>query len=315
LVDLKTIRIGSRTSELAIAQCKWVKDKIEANGHGTQVEIVPMITQGDIKLGEPLMKIGGKGLFTEELETALRNGEIDIAVHSLKDMPQDIKEDIPIIALSTRDDPRDAIVFSRCPREGSRDSGARLLGTSSLRRMLQARLLFGESIKLSPVRGNVVTRLSKLDSGEYGSLILAASGLVRLGLRDRISQLLDTDDMIPAAGQGVLAVQGRRSDDNSIVIDAIHDRDSWYEYTAESSFIREIGASCTSPVGVFAIARGTELTVKAIIADYRENAASCCGDNNSCVDQYIFENVKTGRIVIDVKEAEKAGEMLLKSMT
>jgi len=333
---LRTIRIGGRKSALAVAQSDWVKRRIEASFPGTNVVIVPIDTRGDERQGEPLMSMGGKGHFTEELEAALLNCKIDIAVHSLKDVPDWTNEDLPVIALSKREDPRDAIILPigkdkrlKGPPPFQFDG---VLGTSSLRRMLQARRLFQEDMRMSAVRGNVNSRLSKLDSGEFDVLLLASAGLIRLGLQNRISRILEINEMAPAAGQGILAVQGRRGEDYSLVKEAVHDLDSHYEYLAENSFIKASGATCTSPVGVFAKKYGAQIHMRAIIADYYAADPNAAGvraavlsatnvraaDPNAvdarATDPYIFENIRTGELTISVEDAEKAGEMLLKIM-
>ena len=208
---MKKLVIGSRDSRLALEQAEYVRRALTRLHTDITFEIKTWKTTGDMILDRTLETIGGKGLFTRELEAALLSGEADILVHSLKDMPMDEDERMPIAAVSPREDARDVLVLP----EGARGlSGP--IGTASPRRALQLMRLFPEC-EIRPVRGNVPTRLRKLDSGEYGAMCLAAAGLRRLGLEGRISRIFEPDEMLPAACQGTLAVQTRADFDRSLL--------------------------------------------------------------------------------------------------
>lgn len=263
----KRIAIGSRKSALALAQSEWVKARLASLMPDACIEIEPIETEGDRRLDRALAEIGGKGLFTFELEERLRNGSIDLAVHSLKDMPQLTPDDLPIAAFSRREDPRDALILP--PGRTIARAEAVVFGTSSPRRMLQLRALYPKASFVT-LRGNVNTRLAKLERGVCDATVLAVAGLKRLGLDDRISQVFSTDAMIPAAGQGILAIQTRRGPDIALqdALTALDDADSRDCYAAESAFLRTLQADCTSPVGAHAhVLEGAKIALIAVIAD------------------------------------------------
>ena len=201
-----TVVIGSRESRLAVIQSEMVRDYIEKNNDGLKAELLTMKTTGDIILDRTLDKVGGKGLFVKELDRALLDGRSELSVHSLKDMPMEVPEELPLLAFSNREDPRDALVL---PQGVTELDKTKPIGCSSLRRTLQLAELFPD-MECKSVRGNVQTRLKKLDSGEYSALVLAAAGLKRLGLTHRISRYFEPEEMLAAAGQGILTVQGRK---------------------------------------------------------------------------------------------------------
>ncbi len=203
------ICIGSRESRLAVIQSEMVMDFIRENCPETELELLTMKTTGDLILDRTLDKVGGKGLFVKELDRALMDRRSDLSVHSLKDMPMEVPKELPIVAFSRREDPRDVLVL---PEGCGEWSPGKPIRCSSLRRMIQLKELLPEA-EFKPVRGNVITRLAKLDAGEYSALILAAAGLKRLGLEERISRYFEPEEMIPSAGQGILAVQGRAGGD------------------------------------------------------------------------------------------------------
>ncbi len=201
----KRIYIGSRESRLAVVQSEQVMAWIKAHHPEMDVRLLTMKTTGDRILDRRLDKIGGKGLFVKELDKALMEGRSDLSVHSLKDMPMEIPGELPIVAFSAREDPRDVLVLP----EGAKELDlSKPIGCSSLRRMLQLKELYPEAT-FANIRGNVLTRLEKVDSGEYAATVLAAAGLTRLGLLHRASRYFTVEEMLPAAGQGILAVQGR----------------------------------------------------------------------------------------------------------
>ncbi len=258
----KVIVVGSRESKLAVVQANYVINQIKLHSPELDVRLVTMKTTGDKILDKTLDKIGGKGLFVKELDYALLNGDIDIAVHSLKDMPAEIDEDLPILAYSKRENPTDALVL---PKGIVSLDITKPIGSSSARRKIQLEALY-ENVIVEPIRGNVITRLQKLDNGDFGALVLASAGLIRLGLEDRISKTFETGEMIPSAGQGILAIQGRK-DENYNCIEHINDTLAQYSATAERAFTRELGCGCTAPVAVFAEISNNEMCLKALYMD------------------------------------------------
>ena len=250
------IRVGSRESALAVIQSRMVMDAIRQAVPDAELELVTMKTTGDRILDRPLDQIGGKGLFVKELDHVLRDGRVDFTVHSLKDMPMDVPEDLPLAAFSRREDPRDVLVLA----EGaSQLDPSRPIGCSSRRRQLQLKALFPR-MEVMPVRGNVQTRLKKLQDGEYSALVLAAAGLKRLGLENRISRYFEPEEILPAAGQGILAVQTRRGTDTACLA-KLHDRDAACCALAERAFVRSLDGGCSSPVAAYAVVEGEKLTL------------------------------------------------------
>ncbi|MDO4339495.1 MAG: hydroxymethylbilane synthase [Eubacteriales bacterium] len=268
--------IGSRESALAVLQSELVQDYIETHNSGVEVEILTMKTTGDIILDRTLDKIGGKGLFVKELDKALLEGRSQLSVHSLKDMPMEVPEELPLLAFSVREDPRDVLVLPEGAKELDPDKP---LGCSSLRRTLQLKELYPD-MEVKSIRGNLQTRLRKLDSGEYSALILAAAGLKRLGLENRIHRYFTPDEMIPAAGQGILAVQGKAGEDYPY-LEGYNDPDAWAEGNAERAFVRYLDGGCSSPVAAFAQADGEMLFLRGLY--YREEDGSWCkGSISGC---------------------------------
>lgn len=258
----RIVRVGSRDSKLAIMQTELIINIIAQQHPEIKFELVTMKTTGDLILNKTLDKIGGKGLFVKELDTALIEDRIDCSIHSLKDMPMDENAELPIVALPKRGDPRDVLVL---PQAQQFDDFTSQIGSSSFRRQLQLSKLFPQSM-CAPVRGNVMTRLQKLDRGEFSSLVLAGAGLQRIGLSNRISRYFSTDEMIPAAGQGILAIQSRDDEDMSF-LDCIHDKESEYAALAERSFVRTLNGGCSSPVAAYAKISGNELHLTGLYAE------------------------------------------------
>ena len=250
----KTFRIGSRESMLAVAQAQLLMDYIRDNCPGITPELVTMKTTGDRILDRTLDAVGGKGLFVKELEQALMDGRIDVCVHSLKDVPMNVTKALPILGYSGREDARDVLVL---PTGVSVWDRTKPVGTSSLRRSMQLHKIYPD-IEICPVRGNVLTRLQKLDAGEYGALILAAAGLKRLHLEERISRYFEPEELLPAAGQGIMAVQGRAGEDDSF-LEGFFDDDSRVAAEAERAFVRELDGGCSSPVTAYARVNGEQL--------------------------------------------------------
>ncbi len=256
------IRVGSRASRLAVIQSEIIMRQIEEVCPGVKTELITMKTTGDRILDRTLDQIGGKGLFVKELDEALRAGEVDLTVHSLKDLPGVIPEDLPLSAFSHREDPRDALVL---PAGQTEIDMSLPVGTSSLRRSLQIKELI-PGITTAPVRGNVETRLRKLDEGQYSALIMAAAGLKRLGLEDRISRYFSPEEMIPAACQGVLGIQ-TRAGELALVTGRINDADAGRCALAERAYVRAIGADCGSPDTAFAQISGDQIDIMALRYD------------------------------------------------
>ncbi len=244
---MKTIRVGSRASKLAVIQAEMVMDAIRASHPEVHTELVTMTTTGDQILDRTLDKIGGKGLFVKELDRALLAGEVDITVHSMKDLPTELNPELPIVAVSERAQPYDALVLPQGVRE--RDP-KQPIGCASARRRIQLQKLFPDA-EIRPIRGNLQTRLAKLDAGEYGALVLAQAGLARLGLEYRIHRLFSPEEILPSACQGILAVQARAGEDVSY-LSGFHNEAAMLCAKTERAFIRTLDGGCSAPVAAFA---------------------------------------------------------------
>ena len=250
------IRIGTRKSALALWQAEHISAELQRLYPNITVELVHFNTKGDRILEKPLAQVGGKGLFTAELEEAMHKGDIDIAVHSLKDMPTELPEGLTLGAISAREVPYDALVSPVYKTLDKLPQGARV-GTSSLRR--QAQLLH--------VRGNVQTRLSKIETEKLDGVILAQAGLKRLGLDDQITQVFKADEMIPAVGQGALAIECRADDTEMLeMLAPINDEATRYAVEGERGFLRQLNGGCQVPMGVHGTINKGQLTLKAMIA-------------------------------------------------
>jgi hydroxymethylbilane synthase len=264
-----TVRIATRGSELALRQARLVLDAL--TGRGIDAELVPMKTTGDKKLDEPLGAIGAKGLFTEELERALLAGKVDCCVHSLKDLPTEMPDGLTVVAVLEREDPRDVLVVNDAiPADGLSDlpRGSRV-GTSSLRR--RAQLLGARpDVDVVELRGNVPTRLKKVDEGKVHAAILAAAGLRRLGVQQRIDAWLEPPGWLPAAGQGAIAVQARADDERMSALLSPLDHDGTRAAVrAERSFLAALDGGCQVPIGALVMESVTGLVLHGLIADAR----------------------------------------------
>lgn len=253
---MKKLVVGSRESRLAVIQSELAIQAIRACQPELEVELLTMKTTGDKILDRTLDQVGGKGLFVKELDAALLAGRVDLTVHSSKDLPMETDPRLPLVAFSRRADPRDALVL---PAGVTELDPAKPIGCSSLRRQLQLKALFPQ-MRTAPVRGNVLTRLEKLDRGEYAALVLAAAGLERLGLAGRVSRYFSVEEMLPAAGQGILAVQAR-ADFDPACLREFNDPDSRDCLLAERAFVRALDGGCSSPVAAFATVEGEILTL------------------------------------------------------
>jgi hydroxymethylbilane synthase len=263
---MTSLKIGSRGSQLALWQAHYIAERLTRIGVETEIEIIR--TTGDRMQAVSLVKAGGKGLFTKEIEEALLAGDVDIAVHSLKDLPTEHPRGLGIAAVPEREDPRDALVgrkLSELP------SGARV-GTSSNRRAAQLRLL-RKDLDIGPVRGNVDTRLRKLREGQYDSVVLAAAGLRRLGLEHEIVELFSPEQICPAPGQGALAVQTRTNDDAFDICRSLNHEPSAYAVECERSVLSSLGGGCQLPIGAFAHVHGDRMHV--IAGVFAPDASSC----------------------------------------
>ena len=259
------VRIATRRSRLALWQAEHVKARLEKIQPRLAVELVPLSTRGDELLDVSLAKVGGKGLFVKELEAALAEDRADIAVHSMKDVPAELPPGFVLGAILEREDPRDALVSSNYASLGELPAGA-VLGTSSLRRQAQIAARY-PSLDIQPLRGNVDTRIAKLDRGEYAAIVLAAAGLRRLGLEARIRCCLSVEESLPAAGQAALGIEcleGRS--DLRALLQPLIDVPASACVRAEREVNRALGGSCTIPLGAFAELAGGNLRMRAIVA-------------------------------------------------
>ena len=262
----RTVRIATRESQLALWQATHVREQLLAAHPSLKVEIVGMTTEGDRNKVSPLSSIGGKGVFVKELEIALLQGDADIAVHSMKDVPGILPEGLAITAVCEREDPRDAFISNNHNSPGDIPAGGRI-GSSSLRRRIQLQKVFPDLDYLE-LRGNVDTRLKKLDQGEYEGIILACAGLVRLGLADRISERISATVSIPAAGQGAVGVESR-IDDNEMteLLSAIDHQATSLCVGTERRVTQVLEATCNLPIGVFATIENNLLHLDSFVSD------------------------------------------------
>jgi hydroxymethylbilane synthase len=260
------LRIGTRGSQLALAQSEWVKKEIEARHPRAQVQLVRIKTTGDKILDSPLARIGGKGLFVKEIEEALLSERVDLAVHSMKDVPAALPEGLILASFPEREDPHDAFVSVKYRNLDQLPQGARV-GTGSLRRAAQL-LHIRPDLNLAPLRGNVDTRLRKLEAGEFQAVILAAAGMRRLGLEDRIGQLLSTEQMLPAIGQGALGLEVRHDDEQTIgLIDFLNDVETQFTAKAERAFLKELEGGCQVPIAGLCQVKDRVLRLEGMVAE------------------------------------------------
>ncbi|MDA8481586.1 hydroxymethylbilane synthase [Pseudomonas resinovorans] len=262
----REIRIATRKSALALWQAEYVKARLEEAHPGIKVSLVPMVSKGDKLLDAPLAKIGGKGLFVKELETALLENEADIAVHSMKDVPMDFPEGLGLYCICEREDPRDAFVSNRFDSLDALPAGS-VVGTSSLRR--QAQLLARRpDLKIQFLRGNVNTRLAKLDAGEYDAIILAAAGLIRLGFEDRIRSSISVEDSLPAGGQGAVGIECRTADSEiHALLAPLHHQATALRVTAERALNKHLNGGCQVPIACYAILDGDQLWLRGLVGE------------------------------------------------
>jgi hydroxymethylbilane synthase len=260
------IRIATRKSPLALWQAEFVKAELERIHTGLSVELVPMTTKGDVILDTPLAKVGGKGLFVKELEVAMLEGRADIAVHSMKDVPVDFPEGLGLEIICEREDPRDAFVSNHFTNLAELPKGA-VVGTSSLRRQCQIRAMRPDLI-IKDLRGNVGTRLAKLDSSDYDAIILAAAGLIRLKLISRIASYISPEASLPANGQGAVGIECRTDDARvKALLAPLEHLETRYRVVAERAMNTRLEGGCQVPIGAYAEIDGDELTLRGLVGN------------------------------------------------
>jgi hydroxymethylbilane synthase len=264
----RTIRIASRKSQLALVQTHWVRDTLQAAYPDITFEIETMSTQGDNILDVALAKIGDKGLFTKELEVGMLANQTDFAVHSLKDLPTKLPEGLMLSCITERENPADALVVHEKHKDKLLETlpAGAVIGTSSLRRLAQLRHHYPH-LEFKDVRGNLNTRLAKLDEGQYDAIILAVAGLERLGMPERVHQVISAEVSLHAVGQGALGIECRNDDpDTQAVLKAIEHLPTTYRCLAERSFLRSLEGGCQVPIGVNTTIEGDTLTLKGMVA-------------------------------------------------
>ncbi len=266
LIDMaaRTLKIATRKSPLALWQANFVKDRLEALHPDLQVELVPMSTQGDKILDTPLAKVGGKGLFVKELETAMLEGRADIAVHSMKDVPVEFPDGLGLHTICEREDPRDAFVSNHFNQTDELPQGA-VVGTSSLRRQCQLRAARPDLV-IRDLRGNVNTRLAKLDAGEYDAIILAAAGLKRLEMAHRIAAFIEPEQSLPANGQGAVGIECRLDDHElHALLAPLEHPETRIRVLTERAMNRALQGGCQVPIGAYALVQGEEVWLRGLV--------------------------------------------------
>lgn len=285
------IRIATRKSALALWQAEYVKAQLEKYHQGIVVELVPMTTKGDIILDTPLAKVGGKGLFVKELEVAMLEDRADIAVHSMKDVPVDFPEGLGLSVICLREDPRDAFVSNHHNSLDDLPQGA-IVGTSSLRRQCQLKAMRPD-LDIRDLRGNVNTRLAKLDNGDYDAIILAAAGLIRLEMPERIKQYIEPEVILPANGQGAVGIECRLDDKETLALLApLECQETRHRVLAERAMNKKLEGGCQVPIGSYAVINGEEIHLRGLVG---------ATDGSTIIEQEV-----TG----SVSNAEQLGESL-----
>lgn len=265
MTGISGLRIGTRGSKLALHQASWVGQSLRRAFPHLDITLVTIKTRGDKILDSPLSKVGGKGLFVKEIEEALLGGRVDVAVHSVKDVPAEMLPGLAISAIPEREDARDVLISRGVRTLAELPFGAKV-GTSSLRRRAQL-LRLRNDLRIVPVRGNVDTRMKKLDQGELDAIVLAAAAVHRLGLEGKVAEFFSEEDLVPAVGQGALAVETRTGDGAVVkMVQALDHADSRLCVEAERAFMRRLGGGCQVPVGAYAIKDGAELELRGMVA-------------------------------------------------
>ena len=289
------IRIGTRKSKLALWQANYVADQLKKYFPDLEVELVKITTKGDKILDVPLAKVGGKGLFVKEIEEAMLRNEIDIAVHSLKDVPTYFPEGLGLVAITEREDPRDAFLSVKYTSIEKMPEGA-VLGTSSLRRKAQI-MVKRKDLRIEDLRGNVDTRIRKLEEGQYDGIILAYAGLKRLGLEHKVKQVFDTDYMIPAVAQGFLGIEARLDDEKTKeIVSVLNHKESEIRAKAERAFLKTLEGGCQVPLAGYAEITDGKLKITGFISDLE--------------GKRVFRDSLTGNL----EEAEELGKKLAEKL-
>lgn len=300
-----TIRIGTRGSALALAQANWIKEKIEKNRPGIGIELIIIKTKGDIMQDVALVKIGGKGVFVKEIEDALLRGDIDLAVHSMKDVPSLLPEGLSIAVTPEREDPRDVLVAKNRIKFETMPQRARI-GTGSLRRGFQIRSIFPD-VEIVPLRGNLDTRLKKVETEDLDAVVLAAAGMRRLGWISRVTQFIPVETILPAVGQGTLALEVR-GDDEYVreAIAFLNHPATWRETRAERAFLGRLGGGCQLPLAAYAKTEGPDIKIvgmlgtidgRILIREEVRGIAASCDDLGTQLADIILS--RGGRAILD----------------
>ena len=293
-MSISTIRIATRQSPLALWQAEYIQQRLEAIHDNLTVKLVPMTTKGDKILGTPLSKIGGKGLFVKELEQAMLEDRADIAVHSMKDVPYQFPEGLELKVICEREDPSDAFVSNNYHGLDDLPVGA-TVGTSSLRRKMQI-LALRPDLHITDLRGNVGTRLSKLDMGQYDAIILASAGLIRLKLADRIASRFEPEQLLPAPGQGAVGIEARtNSPELDRLLAPLQDTHTAYRVKAERIITQTLQASCSVPIAAFSTIADDTLSLRALVGG---------------IDNQMIEAETIGKTVAESLLAQGAKEMI-----
>ncbi|MCE7556497.1 hydroxymethylbilane synthase [Aliivibrio fischeri] len=260
------VRIATRKSPLALWQAHFVKDALQAAHPGLEVELVTMVTKGDIILDTPLAKVGGKGLFVKELEVAMLEGRADLAVHSMKDVPVEFPEGLGLVTICEREDPRDAFVSNTYNNIDELPQGA-VVGTCSLRRQCQLKEARPDLI-IKELRGNVGTRLQKLDDGNYDAIILACAGLIRLGLEDRIKSAIEPEQSLPAVGQGAVGIEARLDDARlRALLEPLNHPETANRVLCERAMNNRLEGGCQVPIGSYSLIDGDQIWLRALVGE------------------------------------------------
>jgi len=301
------VKIGTRKSKLAMWQTNFIAKKIKENFPNLDIEIVKITTKGDKILDVPLAKVGGKGLFVKEIEDALLNGDIDLAVHSLKDVPTHFPEGLYLGAITEREDPRDCLVSVKYKSLKELPKGA-VIGTSSLRRKSQI-LKLRPDLTVKDLRGNVDTRLRKLENGEYDAIILAYAGLKRLGLNHKATYIFNPEELIPAVAQGFLGIEIRANDEKiKSIVDKLNHKESFLRAEAERSFLRRLEGGCQVPLGCYSSINNGKLKMIGFISNL---------DGTKFIKDYVEGDIKKYKnlgIQLAEKLLSRGGEEILKEI-
>jgi len=301
------VKIGTRKSKLAMWQTNFIAKKIKENFPNLDIEIVKITTKGDKILDVPLAKVGGKGLFVKEIEDALLNGDIDLAVHSLKDVPTHFPEGLYLGAITEREDPRDCLVSVKYKSLKELPKGA-VIGTSSLRRKSQI-LKLRPDLTVKDLRGNVDTRLRKLENGEYDAIILAYAGLKRLGLNHKATYIFNPEELIPAVAQGFLGIEIRANDEKiKSIVDKLNHKESFLRAEAERSFLRRLEGGCQVPLGCYSLINNGKLKMIGFISNL---------DGTKFIKDYVEGDIKKYKnlgIQLAEKLLSRGGEEILKEI-